>query len=418
MIYLSTDPNTPKPDDTNILILTSSFPKKPESYEGGFIFELAKGLDTTLFQPLVLCPHFPNAPFSESWPPVKIFRFPYFFPSRYEQLAYGSGLTYNLKNNPAILVNLPFFILSELLFSFYFIKKYQISLIHTHWMIPQGLIGAIFCRLLNVPHIATIHGSDLNILRKYPFLHTIVRFITQNSTKITVNSNFMRQQLLIVSPSCENKLENIPMGINPNRFGISSYTDMKNLHRTKYLILSVGRLIDWKGTIFLIKAMPMVLEKYPDSKLIISGTGPELDVLKHQANELGLNTRVEFLGVVPSFDLLSYYKSADVFVLPSIYHKGKTEGLGVVLLEAMAAGCPVIGSSVGGIPDIIIDGTNGFLVPEKNPIAIAEKIIQLLSDTVLTDQFRKAGKETVQSRFSWDVISREFSDIYSNGIKK
>lgn len=418
MIHLFTDTGKHKLKDVNLLILTSSFPQKPESYEGIFILELVNKLNFTQFQPFVLTPHFYNAPFFESWIPGKIFRFPYFFPSRFERLAYGSGMAYNIRNNPAILANLPFFILSELIFTLYFIKKYKILLIHTHWVIPQGMIGALVYCLTRLPHITTVHGSDLNILKKYPVLHSIGRFITRNSSIITVNSNYMKQQLLAVSPDCEQKIQIIPMGINPDRFIINSYTDMKRHHGTKYLILSVGRLIDWKGTKFLIKAMPLVLDKYPDSKLIIAGTGPELEFLKNEARDLGLQNRIEFMGVVPSSDLLSYYKSADVFVLPSIHHKGKTEGLGVVLLEAMAANCPVIGSNVGGIPDIITDGENGFLVPEKDSIALAEKIAILLSDNTLSDKFRKAGCETVLKSYSWEIISRKFYGVYCTALEK
>jgi glycosyltransferase involved in cell wall biosynthesis len=84
-----------------------------------------------------------------------------------------------------------------------------------------------------------------------------------------------------------------------------------------------------------------------------------------------------------------------------------------VLLEAMASGCPVIGSDVGGIPDIITDGENGFLVPERRPDLIAEKIIQLLSDTDLQEKFRKNGFIRIQESFSWVTVSAKFSDVFS-----
>lgn len=402
----------------SILIISSNYPRYSGDVCGWFIHEISRQTACRGFNVTILSPHTEKSKESEFIDGILIRRFRYCLFSHFEILAYGSGMLYNLRKHPFSILTIPSFIIAELLYTCQIIHAKRPEIIHTHWLIPQGLIGALLHRFIKIPHIATIHGSDLNILKKYSLLYPIGRFITHNSSIITVNSNYMKQQLIAVSPDCEKEIHVIPMGINPDQFSVNLHTDMKKLHRSEYLILSVGRLIDWKGTIFLIKALPLVLEKYPNSKLIIAGTGPELEFLKNQASELGLQNRIEFLGLIPPSDLLSYYKSADVFVLPSINLKGKTEGLGVVLLEAMAAGCPVIGSAVGGIPDIIKNGENGFLVSEKDPIAIAEKIILLLSDTVLTDQFRKAGKETVQSRFSWDVISREFLDIYSNGIKK
>jgi glycosyltransferase involved in cell wall biosynthesis len=162
--------------------------------------------------------------------------------------------------------------------------------------------------------------------------------------------------------------------------------------------------------------MPAVLERFPDTKLLIVGTGPEREALILDAQELGLRDRVELVGTVPTRDLPSYYLSADVFVLPSITLKGKTEGLGVVLLEAMASGCPVIGSNVGGIPDIITDGENGFLVPEQNPGAMADKIIQIFSDANLREKFRENAYERIGESFTWDKIGKCFSEVYSETL--
>jgi glycosyltransferase involved in cell wall biosynthesis len=128
--------------------------------------------------------------------------------------------------------------------------------------------------------------------------------------------------------------------------------------------------------------------------------------------ELKLEDCITFLGTVNNSTLIGYYHCADVFVLPSIQKLGNTEGLGVVLLEAMASGCPVIGTNVGGIPDIITDGDNGFLVPERDSAQLAEKIIRLLSDAKLRETFRKNGYARIDESFSWDRISDKFASVY------
>jgi glycosyltransferase involved in cell wall biosynthesis len=188
---------------------------------------------------------------------------------------------------------------------------------------------------------------------------------------------------------------------------------MKQKIGTKHIILNVGRLIDWKGTIHLIDAIPMVLQHAPDTRLLIIGSGPEKEHLVQRTHELSLEEKVKFLGKVNDDDLVAYYHAADIFVLPSVNKSGKTEGLGVVLLEAMASGCPVIGSNVGGIPDIITDGENGFLVPEQDPSALADRIIQIISDADLREKFQKDGYARIQESFTWDKIAERFSMVYS-----
>jgi glycosyltransferase involved in cell wall biosynthesis len=119
------------------------------------------------------------------------------------------------------------------------------------------------------------------------------------------------------------------------------------------------------------------------------------------------------MGKVTDAELNQAYLGSTLFVLPSTERKGFVmEGLGVVLLEAMASGVPAIGSNTGGIPDIIEDGVNGLLVPPGDPDALAEAIIRILEDQDLADRFREAGLETVKGRFSWDKISDQFIEVY------
>ncbi|PKL58234.1 MAG: glycosyltransferase family 4 protein, partial [Methanomicrobiales archaeon HGW-Methanomicrobiales-5] len=175
----------------NVLLLTSSFPQNENSYEGGFIFELGKKLLIHGFTPLVLAPHFPGSKKHEILSGISVSRFPYFYPYRYERLAYGSGILFNLKKYPYAFFSVIPFILAEFVGSVRIIFKNDIHLIHTHWLIPQGIIGALMRCIFHIPHVATVHGSDLNILTRHKILTPLVRFITRNSDMITVNSTYM-----------------------------------------------------------------------------------------------------------------------------------------------------------------------------------------------------------------------------------
>ena len=178
------------------------------------------------------------------------------------------------------------------------------------------------------------------------------------------------------------------------------------------LILFVGRLIDWKGVHTLVSSVKKVRDTVRNARLVIVGDGPERKSLADRVKELGLEDSVTFTGQVSDEELKDYYSRASVFVLPSITVNNQTEGLGVVLLEAMASGIPVIGSNTGGIPDIIEDKVNGLLVPPGDPDALAEAIIRIFEDRDLADRFREAGLETVKGRFSWDKISDQFIEVY------
>jgi len=222
----------------------------------------------------------------------------------------------------------------------------------------------------------------------------------------------MKKQLEEVAPGTTLKIHTIPMGVDLSSF--KAPVTMQKIQKSSdgKTILTVGRLIDWKGTDYLIEALPEVLSRIPEARLMIIGRGPMEGSLRQKVKDLRLEEHVEFLGTVSDDDLRDYYRSADVFVLPSINLNGRTEGLGVVVLEAMASGCPVIGSNVGGIPDIITDGENGILVPERDPHILAREIIHLLSDKERCQSLKSHGYERVREQFSWTRISDSFLSVY------
>jgi N-acetyl-alpha-D-glucosaminyl L-malate synthase BshA len=394
------------------LVLTSSFPKYKGDADGPFIYDLSKLLIKNGVEVIVLCPHYPGAKLRDIMGGLKVYRFPYFYPLQYQKLCGRAGIFANFKESYLAKIQLPLLFLFELFFAIKIIRKEKIDIIHTHWVLPSGLVGAICRKIFKVPHIATVHGSDVNTIKQSKILRRICSFILQNSDRITTNSSYTKSITLSIDIKSKNKVDVIPMGIDINRFKSEGTTNLKEVFDVEYLILSVCILIDWKGTKYLIIAMKEVIKKFPNAKLVIGGNGPEKGKLEKLTKELNLENTVIFTGYIEDIDLPKYYSSADVFVLPSINLNGLTEGLGVVLLEAMACGTPVIGSNVGGVPDIIKDGYNGFLVPEKSPEDLADKIIELLSNRKLAKEFSVNGLKTVKERFSGERVSEQFMSIY------
>ena len=165
--------------------------------------------------------------------------------------------------------------------------------------------------------------------------------------------------------------------------------------------------------------MPLILKEMPSTRLAIIGFGPQKTQMEKRIRELNLTSSVFLTGGKAGKELRDWFATADIFIGPSIVTPdGDTEGQGVVFLEAMASGTPVIASDVGGIKDVVRDGISGLLVPEKNPQAIADKVLTQAKDKPLREQLIKNALELVRADYSWEQSARSFLEIYQQCSKK
>ncbi len=398
-----------------VLVLTTTFPRWKGDVTPAFVYELSKRLQESGLEIVILAPHHYGAKKFEIMDCMKVYRFPYFYPTKYQRLVYGGGILPNLKISNLAKVQVPFLVFSELFYAFKIIRKEKIDIIHSHWIIPSGLIGVAIKKAFKKPHITTAHAGDVFTIRKSKILSNIGSVVFKKSNKITANSNFTKNVITSIDNTIKDNVEIIPMGVDTSRFNPKKKIDIRKTFSADHLILSVGRLVDKKGLKYLIMAMKDVVEEFPTAKLLIGGLGPEKENLECLSESLDMKDNVVFVGSIKKSDLPTYYASSDIFILPSIETKGgDTEGLGVVLLEAMASGIPVIGSNIGGITDIIKDNDNGFLTQPGNMKDISNKIINTLSDEKLRQKFSENGLKTIQERFSWDVVTEKFIKVYRN----
>jgi glycosyltransferase involved in cell wall biosynthesis len=395
-----------------VCILSSSFPRFEGDSAGPFVHALAQQLVKQGIGVQVVAPHEYGCKRAETWDNVDIYRFPYFYPLKYQRLCYGSGILKNIGQEPWVLLQLPPLVLGEVLFTLWVLKKRHFDVLHAHWSLPQGLTGVVCKRLFGIPLVVTIHGSDVFGL-KHAWLKKANEGVMKYADACTVNSNATER--FVAEASQRRDIRIIPMGVDLEQFRKAKEVGRlpRSTTREAQTILFAGRLIDWKGVQFLIRAVPKVLGQNPHTRVLIIGSGPEKGRLMDLAAKLNVQDVIEFREGVPQKELVGYYSLADAFVLPSIRNeKGETEGLGVVLLEAMACGVPVIGSRVGGIPDIIKHGDTGLLVREKDPDDLSEKLILLLSDRALRQRLIQRGREFVEGNFSWDKIAEQFINVY------
>ncbi|NUN11733.1 glycosyltransferase family 4 protein [Candidatus Micrarchaeota archaeon] len=174
------------------------------------------------------------------------------------------------------------------------------------------------------------------------------------------------------------------------------------------MILTVCRLMEQKGLKYLLNAFKRVLADEPKAMLVIVGRGPLLDHLRNEAKQLGVESRVFFEPrQLAEEELLEYYSACKVFALPSLW-----EPFGMVFVEAMAHGKPVVGTKIGGIPEIV-SSDSGFLVPPRDHVILAERILELLSDNSLNKKMGYAARRVVEKKFTWDNTADSYKRFYS-----
>jgi glycosyltransferase involved in cell wall biosynthesis len=178
-------------------------------------------------------------------------------------------------------------------------------------------------------------------------------------------------------------------------------------------LLFVGRLVDKKGVEYLIQALPRVLETHPTEILTIIGSGPLQQSLMDSCRSLAISDRVSFLGSLVNTEIPKYLQSSAVTVFPSVVtDDGDQEGTPVAIMEALSCECSLVVSDYPGARDIIEDGINGYLVAQKSPDQIAQKIGALLDNPDLGTAIGKAGRHSVQQHYDWQVIGSKFSSLF------
>ncbi|NQT81153.1 MAG: glycosyltransferase family 4 protein [Candidatus Aminicenantes bacterium] len=293
------------------------------------------------------------------------------------------------------------------------IKKYNPLIVHTHSS-KAGLLGRLAAKLARVPII--IHTPHGHVFFGYfgsfktKIFIILERFVSRITDKIVALTNEEKKDYIKFRIANEDKFDVIYSGIELNKFKELPFNENQNFKRElgipeNYLVVgTVGRLVPVKGPEFLIEAAKYIISKYPEVFFIFTGDGPLEQNLERQAFKSGIKDNIIFLGW--RNDIAGIISVYDIFALPSL-----NEGMGRVLVEAMALGKPIVASNVGGIPDLVTHGKNGFLVPPKNPEKLAKYIQILIGDKEKRKKMGQAGKEMVKN-FSKEKMVEKIANLY------
>ena len=297
-------------------------------------------------------------------------------------------------------------------------EKGKFDVIHAHdWLTAYA--GKTLKHAYNIPLVSTIHATEAGRnsgirgeMQKY--INDTEWMLTYESSEVIVNSHYMKNELQRLFGLPYEKINVVPNGVNLTLFNdVEKDYDFRRRFAmdNEKIILFMGRLVYEKGVTTLISAMPKILNNYHDAKLIIAGKGGMIDELRAQVNYLGLGNKVYFTGYLGSKDVQKMYKCADVAVFPSTY-----EPFGIVALEGMLSGTPVVVSDVGGLNEIVEHGVNGMKSYAGNANSLADSILALLFNPELCENITKNAKEKVKKEYNWTKITEETHFAYEKAI--
>jgi glycosyltransferase involved in cell wall biosynthesis len=396
-----------------VLLLTSNFPRWSGDTTTPFVLNLAADLQGHGWQVEVVAPHAPGAKRNESLGGVQIRRFRYMLPESKQTVAYEGGALINLRRNKANWLKVPFLVLAELVTTVRLLITRRYALVNAHWILPQGFVGALAGGLTRTPLVTTVHGGDVFDLQG----KSLVRFkgwALHRSQVVTVNSSATEAAVYKLAPSAD--IRRIPMGVDVSPPDAEHASALRLRHRNGDgpLVVFVGRLVLEKGVDDLIRAIAILREELPETTALIGGTGQDEPELVRLRDHLGIGDCVTFTGWIEPEEVRAYLAAADVFAGPSKQaESGWREGLGLVFLEAMAAGTPVVATASGGITDIVRDVETGLLVAEGAPDEIANAIARIHNDPPLRKRLVDNGRNQVIESFSRDSSAASFAKLFS-----
>lgn len=383
-----------------LLVTASTFPRWKGDTEPRFVLDLASHM-TDEFEVTVLVPASPGAKDTEIMDGVKVIRYHYFPIHKWETLCYPGAIVPRIKEKKVRILLVPFLLISLYFKLWRILPEYDI--IHAHWLIPQGIVQSFFKK----PYIVTGHGGDVTSLNKGIIKKLKVRCL-KKASHVTVVSNYLKERVEELANYEIEEPSVISMGVDTSRFGKQYRVENYFNQGDKKVVLFVGRLAEKKGVTYLIEAMKAV-----DAVLIIVGNGPLHDKLVEQAKDLG--NKVQFGGSKTHDELKTIYASADIFVAPSITAKdGDQEGLGLVMLEAMASGLPVVASRSGGIVEVIVDRKTGLLCEERNVNQLQKNINMLITNKKYAELLKK-NEMIMLNNYDYKTIADNYKKVL-NGI--
>jgi glycosyltransferase involved in cell wall biosynthesis len=378
------------------------------------VLHLARDLQDLGWRVDLLAPDAPGAAAKEQLDGVAVERFRYFWPRRLQTVCYQGGALINLSKNPLNYAKLPALVAAELAAVVRRLATGHYDLLHTHWLLPQGYVGALAARRYGIPHVTTVHGGDVFALRG-AVLRRFKRAAIRGADAVTANSSVTRRAVMELN-AADIPVSRIPFGIDldvPPR-DAPEVRSVRNRYRRGRgpLLIFVGRLIEDKGVADLLSAVRLLHTRCDVTALIV-GDGQDRAAFEREAAKLGVTDRVHFTGWVQNADVAGYIAAADAFISPSWRSSnGWVEAQGLAILEAMAVGTPVVATLEGGVVDSVKHMETGLLVEQRAPDQLAAAVLQLVRAPELSARLARDAQSNARRHFSRSSSAGAFSELF------
>ena len=439
-----------------VLVIGSVYPRFQEDSEVPWLRSSIEHLKKAGVEIQVLAPSYKGLK-SHDIDGTHVNRFRY-APAAWEILTHEEGAPSKMASKPWLqLLAIPY-IINGFIQCLRICRKWRPDVIHAHWPFPHAYIALGAAKLFKIPLVLNFHGAELLLIRKKKWVKPLLKFAIGRAQAVFANSSFTASKIKAIrnvnvewSPygtTLETK-DNSGVILNEREDNLKRRESQPCLHgydraskvgatphpvtitphavNGKFKILFVGRHIERKGIRYLIEAAKYLPRDKFEIRIV--GGGDLTEQLKKQAallderretkDERTQSASIIFTGKLSPEDLADEYRTANVFTLPAIVDsKGDTEGLGVVLIEAMELGLPIVASNVGGIPDVVIDGESGILVPEKDPEALADAFKRLEENPSLIEKLLVGARKRINECFTWNGIIERQIDVYNKVINQ
>jgi glycosyltransferase involved in cell wall biosynthesis len=398
-----------------IAVISSSFPRFRGDGVGSFIYSLTRSLVRLGHDVTVLAPHDP-AVVPDWQSEVAVRRVRFIWTDSWSRLGHARSLAsdVHLKWHAYPLVALfSFFSIVQLSAE---IRRHGADIIHAQWLIPGGFIGAVASWLTGVPLVISVHGSDVFVAERHRLFRPVTHLIVRTACHVIACSGDLASRVVVLGMPHE-RVTVIPYGVDVER-----YKPDPQLARTlraslpvpdgQNVVMAMGRLVHKKGFSYLLRAAQPVLAQCPNTTFVLAGEGDLRAELEQLAQSLDVRQHVLFVGHIPWDQTPGYLAMADVLAVPSVIDEaGNVDGLPNVLLESMASGCAIVASNVAGIPEVIQDGENGLLVPQRDERALGKAICRLLQDPLLRQRLGHAARKSAGDLLDWQQIGERVVQV-------
>jgi glycosyltransferase involved in cell wall biosynthesis len=402
-------------------VLTHNYPRFAGDFAGHFIQQLCRELARQGEEVHVIAPDDPAYSAegrTGNNPRLHLYR--YAWPARIQRLGYMRTMEADVRMRLSAYALGPLLFAAGIVAALRVARQQRLDILHAHWALPNGFIGAVVARRLGLPLVVSIPGSDALVAGQNPLFRAMARFAFAQAGLITANAEVLREVAVTELGADPKRFELVIYGVDPERLrpdptGTAALRAALGIPPDAFVFLAVGRMVYKKGFNVLLEALAQAGEAARSWHTILVGEGDLWQEWQALGRRLGL-VNLHWVGKVPTDRMPVYYNAADALVMPNV--RKPATGLEVAVVDAMACGKPIIGSDTAGNPLVIEPGVNGLLVPSGNAAALAAAMQQLASQPELARAMGQAGRRLVETRFGWPPIARHYRQRYAELIAR